>query len=45
MSSNRNAKAHRLLSTYLINKNIDSDKGIITYHGLNDRHFKYANVP
>ena len=36
MSSTRSVKAHRLLSTYLINKNIELDKGIVTYHGLED---------
>ena len=38
MSSNRQEKAHRLLSTYLIDKNIESDKGILTYHGVEDVH-------
>lgn len=36
MSSCVTIKAHRLLSTYLINKNIDSSKGIVSFHGLND---------
>lgn len=36
ISSSVTIKAHRLLSTYLINKNIDSFKGIVSFHGLND---------
>jgi hypothetical protein len=36
ISSSRITKAHRLLSTYLIHNNIDRDKGIITFHGIDD---------
>lgn len=38
ISSCWHAKAHRLLSTYLINKNIDFNKGIISYHGIYDEY-------
>ena len=38
ISSSWHAKAHRLLSTYLINKNIDFNKGIISYHGIYDEY-------
>ena len=41
ISSCVTVKAHRLLSTYLINKNIESVKGILTFHGLND---PYLNI-
>ncbi len=36
MASSAKAKAHRLLSTYLIKNRIGLDKGIVTYHGFND---------
>jgi len=36
ISSTRSTKAHRLLSTYLIKDKIDSNKGIVTFHGIQD---------
>lgn len=37
MASSAAAKAHRLLSTYLIKERVGLEKGIVTYHGFNDK--------
>jgi len=36
MSSSATTKAHRLLATYLIKKLIGLDKGVVTFHGIED---------
>lgn len=46
MSSSRVAKAHRLFATYLINNKIENSKGVVTYHGIEDKEtdqFEYLN--